>query len=132
MQSLIKTIALLTPIGLPVILNITTSLWDGTFKQRSRFSAKLCFAGVSFDVWGLVTILRDNVSLGASINPPRAAQVTRFELGTFVVVLMFFHVIANYLCLVHFHEQRFVFLRWVLWMISILVPVFLLLPVNFF
>lgn len=66
----------LAPVILPAILRMVSSIWDGTLNRAGGLSAKMCFAAVSFDVWGISTILRGDASLGSSTDTATSSLVS--------------------------------------------------------
>ena len=124
---LIRSAPLLIPIALPVVLVFLSSTYDDTYKARGRLSAKLCFSGLSFDVWGLTTILRNQASLGA----PPAPLVSREELGLSLLFMMFLHMMFNVACL-KLSTNSWILVRSVFVSLSLLVPLLMLFPTSLF
>ncbi|MCI0558963.1 MAG: hypothetical protein MN733_10740 [Nitrososphaera sp.] len=124
MAPIIRATFILVPIALPVALAFFSSFYDDTFKRRGRLSAKLCFAGVTFDIWGLTTVLRD--------GPSPTSTVTAAELGVFLIFLMLMHIGFNYLCIRPFSGQRWAFFRVGMILVSVSIPVALLIPNSMF
>lgn len=127
--SMISSLAISIPVSIPLVLAFVTSTYDGTFEYRGKFAAKVCFAGVSFDVWGITTLLRGNASLGAPPTP----LVTEFQLGSSLVILLFLHIGFNAWCLKGLARLGWkrAFTRFLIATISVMIPAVLLFPKSF-
>jgi hypothetical protein len=120
----------LMPIGLPVSLAILTCLYDGTVKIKKalidlkpgQFPASLCLSGITFDTWGLVTVLQ-NQSL---------SSITKSNIGILMLFFFLIHMGSHYLCLKIMPGHQWRFLQLFLVFISVMSPVCLLLPTNIF
>lgn len=132
---LIHLLVTLMPILLPVTISFFTSLYDDTFSKKNRkesilgtrghLSSKLCLSGISFDVWGIVTVLQNERLL----PPP---PTTKADLGIVLVFFILFHIGFHYLCLKVLPSFQYIYIRLFLVFISIFVPISFLFPTNFF
>jgi len=102
------------PIILPLGIAIFTSIYDKTFEEISeptkqgRFAAKMCLSQISFDVWGITTLL-------SASNPLPYTKLTRGELGGGIVLLLVLHLTAHGLCgnYANVYKKRFLRLLFV-------------------
>lgn len=124
------------PITLPIVLTVLSSVIEGTFKDFAKTSAKLCFAGISFDVWGLVTVAQGNANLGAIYSSrgalTRPPIIEAIDLILIMIIFIFFHMLFHAACLRLPVAQGlntslfWVLLRFFFLSLSVLVPVSLL------
>lgn len=126
---MISGLAISVPVSIPLVLAFVTSTYDGTFDHRGKFAAKVCFAGVPFDVWGITTLLRGNASLGA----PPTTLVTELELGSSLVFLLFIHIGFNAWCLKGLARLGWekTLTRFFIALVSVTIPALLLFPKSF-
>jgi hypothetical protein len=120
----------LMPIGLPVTLAIIASLFEGTtsiknnyiYLEPGRLSGNICFSGITFDTWALVTILQNEGFLAS----------TRLNIGICMVFLFLLHLGFYCLCLKIIPGHKWQFLQILFIILSIASPVCFLLPTNIF
>ena len=128
MVSFIRSFNYLLPVVLPIILVFVSSFYDDTFRQpwRGRLSSKLCFAMITFDIWGLTVLLSPS---NAAVASPILASA---ELATFLIILLLMHLGFHYLCLERINQRRFVWVRFFLATLSISAPMAMFVPKNLF
>ncbi len=85
---------ILTTIGLSMGINHLVSFQDGTIKNPAKHSAKFCLSGISFDIWGLTTVLQSQGQI-----PYNQQFIKSSYLGIVMVVLICIHFSLHKLCL---------------------------------
>lgn len=128
----IPSISEYTPILLPILIALFTSLYDGTIIKakktinkikvsgQGKLEAKICLSGISFDVWGLSVLLQSKT------------VVPLTDVGIFLIIFFICHVGFHYLCLKLLNINKYRGWRYFLVSFSIIGPLILIYPHNYF
>lgn len=124
--SIIGFFEAILPILIPFFLALVSSLWDGSFTRmefgyRGRFTAKLCYSAIAFDVWAI-----SNISRTANFSNP--LEITRQGLTWSILILLAFHLAFQHFCLNKTAGRLLKWMRIPMVLVSLGVPWILLGP----
>ena len=126
---IINSIEAILPILIPAFLASVSSLWDGTyirpeFGYKGKFTAKVCYSSVAFDVWAISGIAQSD-----TLQIPM--DITRNGLTWSILFLTGMHLTFQYLCLNRTSGRFFKWTRVLMALFSVGVPLILLFPPSY-